>query len=57
MSTNTEAPAVVETRLVHDLHRLWPMIAGVAPDVAARFDVLSEEHDRRHLEHDGSAEG
>ncbi|MEV0998717.1 hemerythrin domain-containing protein [Nonomuraea sp. NPDC050202] len=86
MSTNTEAAAVVETRLIHAFHRrattllceaaarrsvplaalaelreflvkslrhhhetedrlLWPMIAAVAPEVAARFGVLSEEHD------------
>ncbi|MGI5285446.1 hemerythrin domain-containing protein [Nonomuraea polychroma] len=86
MSTNTEAVAVTEVRLIHAFHRrattllseaavrpsvplavlaelreclvknlrhhhetedhqLWPMIAAVAPDVAARFAVLSEEHD------------
>ncbi|MGW3351284.1 hemerythrin domain-containing protein [Nonomuraea rubra] len=86
MPTNTEAVAVVETRLIHAFHRrattllceaaarpsvplaalaelreylvknlrhhhetedhlLWPLIAAVAPEVAARFGVLSEEHD------------
>ncbi|MFI7130314.1 hemerythrin domain-containing protein [Nonomuraea sp. NPDC050153] len=86
MSTDTEAVAVTETRLIHAFHRrattllceaalrpsvplpalaelreflvknlrhhhetedhqLWPMIAAVAPEAAARFAVLSEEHD------------
>ncbi|MBP2702616.1 hemerythrin domain-containing protein [Microbispora sp. RL4-1S] len=86
MSSNSEAVAVVETRLIHESHRrattllseaatrtsvalpalaelrdflvahlrhhhetedhkLWPMIASVAPDVAGRFAELSEEHD------------
>lgn len=87
MSTNTEAAAIIETRLIHEFHRratallteaavrpsvplaalaelreflvqnlhhhhetedhqLWPMIEAAAPQVAAEFAELSEEHDQ-----------
>ncbi|TMR93593.1 hemerythrin domain-containing protein [Nonomuraea basaltis] len=94
MSTNTEAVALTETRLIHAFHRrattllseaalrpsvplsalaelrdflvknlrhhhetedhqLWPMIAAVAPEVAAQLAVLSQEHDQLDAALDG----